>query len=303
MELTDKQKRKLLSAADIVEKGDMAVLEKILEFEDTIDEEKGKIEKKIVEVDTRARDLETEVSGFQEKLSEEIKAEVADIKKEAGAKGEPGNNYVLTEADKKEIAGKIRVPIVERVIEKTEVIREQPILTTEVKEVAIPQSGTEVIEKINSDETEGLIKRERVEGLDDEFKRIEGKITTNRIVAPSRGLQLYVGGVKKGLAQYVNLVAGPNVAVSDSFVNGLHTITISASGGSGFSQLSATETPNGILTVFTFASALTQPSFLVVDGVWMQATTAMGTVNWTWNAGTAQATLSVPAQDDIFAVV
>src|SRR3990167_7289806 len=44
-------------------------------------------------------------------------------------KGEKGDTYVLTEDDKKEIANKIDVPVVEKVIERVEVIKEQPIVT------------------------------------------------------------------------------------------------------------------------------------------------------------------------------
>lgn len=77
----------------------------------------------------------------------------------------------------------------------------------------------------------------------------------------------------------------------------------STSAGGGFTQLAATETPNGVLTVFTFASATTQPSFVLSDNVWYKATTKAGTVNWTWNAGAKQATLTIPPTDDIGAVV
>lgn len=94
------------------------------------------------------------------------------------------------------------------------------------------------------------------------------------------------------------VAAGSGVTIT--LTNGVKTI--SASGGS-FSTLSATETPNGSRTVFTFSLATAQPSYLVVDNVWMKATTASGTVNWTWNSGAKQATLTVPAQDDIWGLV
>lgn len=74
---------------------------------------------------------------------------------------------------------------------------------------------------------------------------------------------------------------------------------ISATGGAGFTPLDPTETPNGSLTVFTFAAATAQPSYIISDSVWMKATTKSGTINWTWNAGTKQATMTVPPQDDV----
>lgn len=72
--------------------------------------------------------------------------------------GEKGDTYTLTEADKKEIASKVEVPVVdkviERVIEKTEVIREKPTVTeitkvtNEIREVAVKDTPEETKEKI-----------------------------------------------------------------------------------------------------------------------------------------------------------
>lgn len=95
------------------------------------------------------------------------------------------------------------------------------------------------------------------------------------------------------------VAAGSNVTVTRA--NGI--TTIASSGGSGFTLLTATETPNGLLTVFTFSTAAAQPSFIVSDNVWMRATTAALNTNWTWNNGTKKATLTIPPSDDIFAVV
>ena len=61
-----------------------------------------------------------------------------------------GKDYVLTEQDKKEIAGTIKVPIVEKVIEKREVIREQPIVTNEIREVAVTDEPKLIKEKLLS---------------------------------------------------------------------------------------------------------------------------------------------------------
>lgn len=80
-------------------------------------------------------------------------------------------------------------------------------------------------------------------------------------------------------------------------------VTVSATGGgAGLTELTATETPNGNLTVFTFAAASAQPTYLVVDNVWMKPTSKAGSVNWTWN-GVTKATLTIPPTDEIFAFV
>lgn len=90
--------------------------------------------------------------------------------------------------------------------------------------------------------------------------------------------------------------AGSNITITN--VGG--SKVISSTGGSGFTQLTATETPNGSRTAFTFAAASAQPTYLVVDNVWMKAIAKSGTVNWTW-LGTV-ATLTIPPNDDIWGV-
>jgi len=59
-------------------------------------------------------------------------------------KGDPGDDYVITDSDKKEIASMIEVPIVEKVIEKTEVIKEV------TKEVPNEITGEELVGKLKS---------------------------------------------------------------------------------------------------------------------------------------------------------
>lgn len=41
-----------------------------------------------------------------------------------------------------------------------------------------PDTGSQIIEKINADDTEGLIKKERIEGLDDAFKNVDRQISS-----------------------------------------------------------------------------------------------------------------------------
>lgn len=94
------------------------------------------------------------------------------------------------------------------------------------------------------------------------------------------------------------VVAGTGVTITQT--NGIKTISASVG---GITTLAATETPNGTNTIFTFATATSQPSFLLVDNVWQRATTKSGTVNWTWAAGPKQATLTIPPADEILAVV
>lgn len=95
-----------------------------------------------------------------------------------------------------------------------------------------------------------------------------------------------------------------NTIINSSFDPLTRRLLTDDSGGSGgFTVLTATETPNGIRTVFTFPSATAQPTFIVSDNAMTRATTAAGTVNWTWSSGTLQATMTIPPIDDIVAIV
>lgn len=87
------------------------------------------------------------------------------FKKSLGIKD--GKDYVLTDKDKKDIAGSITVPMVDRVIEKTEVIKEQPIVTNNIVEVAKHDTGSGIVEKIND------------LPIDDESQKIDAKHIKN----------------------------------------------------------------------------------------------------------------------------
>ena len=71
--------------------------------------------------------VESKLSEISENLKKKSEYEfVYEIDKES-LKGEDGKDYVLTEQDKKDIAKSITVPVVEKIIEKTEIITEQGI--------------------------------------------------------------------------------------------------------------------------------------------------------------------------------
>lgn len=64
--------------------------------------------------------------------------------------GKDWKDYILTNKDKEEIAREIPVPIVEKVIEKREIIKEVPIITNEIKEVAKHETPKQIVKKIES---------------------------------------------------------------------------------------------------------------------------------------------------------
>lgn len=86
-------------------------------------------------------------------------------------KGDKGDTYALTEDDKKEIASTIKVPVVEKIIEKTEVIREQPIVTeitkvtNEIKEVAVSDTAEDIRNKLELLEGEERLDASAIKNL------------------------------------------------------------------------------------------------------------------------------------------
>ncbi len=96
-------------------------------------------------------------------------------------KGDPGKDYVLTEQDKKEILHRIELPVVEKVIERT-IVEKQPIVTNEIREVAVGDTPDELTDKLNLGKP--LIKKERIEGLED-LERIAKNNSFNPAMGPS----------------------------------------------------------------------------------------------------------------------
>lgn len=96
-------------------------------------------------------------------------------------KGDKGDSYVLSEKDKQEIAQSVNVPVVEKVVEtiveKTEVIREVPIVTNqvtnEIREVAVldvdalPQYGEKYRDGLELLKEDARLDRSALKGLDD----------------------------------------------------------------------------------------------------------------------------------------
>jgi len=78
---------------------------------------------------------------------------------------------------------------------------------------------------------------------------------------------------------------------------------VATGGGGGYTVLASTEIPDGIITVFTFASATAQPTFMLIDFAQKPAVNRDSSVNWTWAAGPKQATIAIPPYNDISAIV
>ena len=170
---------------------------------------------------------------------------------------------------------------------------EEKIIQTVLAQIKLPKQKDAIIDTVQLRENLGIKK------LEDDFKRI-ASMPHGRAGWGAHPLliQNSSGTVIDKIARIIKF--STNLTTTRS-LDGV--VTVTASGGSGFTTLTATETPNGVLTVYTFSGASAQPSYLVVDNLWMKATSKSGTVNWTWNNATHKATLTIPATDDVWAVV
>jgi len=117
------------------------------------------IDVKVQEMTTQA--IEQIVPKLFKDITEEIENEIERLTKDVkkGDKGDtpkvgidfrqpkdgkPGKDYILTNKDKKDISSMIEVPIVEKIVEKTEVIK------PEIKEVAKYETAEQIAEKLNT---------------------------------------------------------------------------------------------------------------------------------------------------------
>ena len=142
--------------------------------------------------------LLSQVKGYLEEklaaLREEFLDRLANLQLQKGERGEPGpkpvagvdypipqdgQDYVLTEADKQEIASKIEVPVVEKVVEKT-VIKEQPIVTEITKEVAVGDSAEDLRNKLELLADEERLKIEAIHNLREELDKLHQEIEAAR---------------------------------------------------------------------------------------------------------------------------
>lgn len=165
MELSDKQKAKLLATAEIVEKGDLAVLSKLYEIDERVEENTEKLDSAVALAEGKVTTIDEKVDSLLKDFTEKVETKLSELRH--------GTDYVLTEEDKQVIAQSVIIPTmtVEKVIEKTEVTKEQPIVTeitkvtNEIVEVAVTDAPDVIVDKVNSSSKK--INREQVDGLKD----------------------------------------------------------------------------------------------------------------------------------------
>lgn len=142
----DRVKRIIKKASSLEKDDDLSIAQEFVNIEDKIDEVTSNIELLGSIMDDKISTISEEL---KKKLEFDLQINPDDIrgeKGETGERGTDGKNYILTEKDKQDISSKIEPTIVEKVIERTEVIKEIPVIT----QIAISDSPETIVDKINS---------------------------------------------------------------------------------------------------------------------------------------------------------
>jgi len=127
------QIKKVLEKAVVIEKDmPIALAKEFISIEDKIEQLSEELKKK---------DYTLELSDVEKDIFKGDKGDVGDrgLQGEKGEKGQKGDK-----GDRGETT------IIEKVIEKTEIIHETPIVTNQILEVAVPEKAELIIEKINN---------------------------------------------------------------------------------------------------------------------------------------------------------
>lgn len=178
--------KKVLKKAVILENGDQLTLAKeLIGIEENVSkiiDDVSKIDKVINKIES---DTKSQIHDVEKVVDEKIK-NIELQKGDKGDTGDAGSNYILTETDKRQIAKSIKVPVVEKIVERTEVIKEQPIITTQIKEVAVADSPEIIREKIEQIQEKNWFDPIFIKDFDKYVKNL--KSDTTRVIGANRNL-------------------------------------------------------------------------------------------------------------------
>lgn len=174
MELTPKEEKKLEKYLNFVEDKELSTIQEFDNLEEKINEVSQK-------VDVIAQRTEDSIKTISEELKKKLESElVLEINKEE-LRGEKGDSYVLTENDKKDIASKINVPIVEKVIEKTTEIVKEPTVTEVVREVAVADTPPKIVDKLESLKGDDRLDISAIKGVEKNNSTLSDELTNRAI--------------------------------------------------------------------------------------------------------------------------
>lgn len=263
--MSKQEKRQLKKTERLATLADRGATNNELEIVDTLEGVINDMGDEISsEIGALSDNLDQALTDLNETLKKKSEEEYTfDISEEdrKKLKGDKGDNYILTENDKKEIASKIKVPIVEKITEKTTVVEKIPVVTNQIIEIAKHQTATEIRDSLEMLEGDERLDYTAIKGLEDALKK--GGAKEIKLIGGPNGIFLYVDGAKQGIMKTFNLKAGSGISLSVSKVNGMPTITVSATAGAGF------ETPVGLINSSNITFTVTNdPRAVILNGMW-----------------------------------
>lgn len=220
------------------------------------------------------KEVDSNIESLKQEFIKKIEEAISIAKETQKMEGRPGH----TPTDEEIIALiKPLIPepqIVEKVIEKTTeiIVKEQPIVTQEIREVAIAESAEEILRKIGPQlaafgvvfrnglellETGEKLKISAIEGLEEELKKLKD------LVSSSRG-RVVVGGTRNvGTSIYEEIPAGSGTSFTLAHVPVAGTVRLYRGGARQQVGIGKDYTISG--TNITLAVALVVGEILIAD--------------------------------------
>lgn len=195
--------------------------------------------------------------------------------------------------------------IVEKVIEKTEVIKEQPIITEITKQIENKDTPLDLVTKLNT--LEGVLNLKVIkdyptiesilQGVIKELKTGKNRLEARDIINLPQKIntkdQRWHGGGISNIAGFI--IAGTNITITGSgTLSDPYIISSTAVSSTGY------QVPigivNGVNQTYDWTIA---PNAIVVDGITINKVSSDGSINWT---GTTTTVLTIAPNFNIFGV-
>lgn len=252
--------------------------------------------------DAMGEEIEKRYDDLKELIEEIQNQDPVEIRGDDGDPGADGEDYVLTKEDKKEIAAMIKVPIVkkETIREKTIIVEKMPIVTENVREVAVGPTIEELRDGLEALPEDEQLDWTAIRGLKKAL--LDRGASKVRLVGGTNGIILYVNGKKQGIVKFLTLTAGPGITLTPVVNNNSTVVTITGASISS-SELPATGSVDGGNKIFTFTKI---PSYIVSDGAWYKQKDNQSPqqTNWsvTGSSSPFTVTMVIPPQSSIFGI-
>lgn len=160
----------------------------------------------------------------------------------------------------------------------------------------LPKMSTGIRDALETLYGEERLDISAIRGWDKTIEDIKSSGKEVRLVGGTNGIQLYVGGAKKGNVKYVNLIAGSGMSINYNSANGRNDITFNAS-SSGLSVLTVTGTIDDSNLTFSCAST---PLLVIINGISYNGST--GSITWTYVGTTLTLSAPIGTGGDIYAI-